>query len=264
MPRSLPNLVLLLQLTLLSGCVNAYPATWLSEHNLQSSPASSPVSAALSNKQPVIPTDVAQDYINLQESSLNQFTHPQLPGFSIDFPTTWDLALKPFEISAAEFDPLDQNRSESQLQIEIKQDSVNLQLLFFLAWDDNFGYRCSNSVEFKAVGDDWYRFQDSKGVFYTNDATTDYFTGTTPNYAWSDLRPEWTYSENAEYRFCDRGWGDFLKSKPPIELSTENNGILMQKPEIVGNPTALQLAEIDAMVGSISNTCDGETCLSSE
>lgn|GEM_PF-3984562 len=231
-------------------------------------PISSPIEIPVSTPMEEVSHPPADTYLSAEEvaqytssvgNGWNRLIYPMLPGFSIDFPSSWSIQIKPMQ-KRDQTDPQWSLKPQSQMRITLNQNEVELRMVALLAWDDNGGMKCSNTIPFQKIGEGWYRYQDSAGTSYTHHGYTNYTTGDQPS-LFSGSSGEWEYQTSTQYAFCEDGGGIWILSGPPDELSTDDDGLLMLEPNVVGQPTSEQLADMDAIVKSIKNECVTDPCV---
>lgn len=214
---------------------------------LASSPDTS--SSPIQNQTPPISASPA---IN---KNADIFSHKFLPGFTFEYPRGWSLTTKPFGVK----DPQGFTTTyfpachESCMGVQLSAArNVSLHLVFDVAFGDT-GLRCSNRVDFTAVGNGWYRIKDSSGYFYSLNVELDKTLGQGNFPPLGTINDEWSAVENTSYKICVLGSGNFLKQYSFVEAGLEGRGVpvMMEFPVIKGTPDSLFLKEVDQVVASI-------------
>lgn len=188
-------------------------------------------------------------------SSTDTFSHNFLPGFTFEYPKGWSLTTKPFGVKDPQgftttYFPTCHERCMGVQLSGVR--NASLHLIFDAAFDDA-GLKCSNRVDFTAVGNGWYRIKDSSGYFYSRNVELDETFGQSNFPPLGTISDEWSVVENTNYKICVHGNGNFLKQYSFVEAGLEGKGvpIMMEFPLIKGTPDSTSLKQIDPVVASI-------------
>lgn len=204
----------------------------------------------------VSPTKTANSAVPTQPSTNTTLPHEYLPGFNIIYANSWSISkIKQFRDDVPQdfvsnYFPNCHGRC---MGIRLSKSDVSLDLLFDVAFDSN-GLKCSNSVAYQSIANNWYRIKDSSGYFYTNTAMVNKTLedGKIPS-PFGKVADEWSAVAGTTYKVCVQGSGRFLTKYSKVEVGETGKGvpILMEFPTVRGNPNATTLKELDAIVSSI-------------
>lgn len=176
--------------------------------------------------------------------------HEFLPSFDIDYSDSWNLTVKQFRVK--DTGPFESKYfptcHENCMGVRLSKNNISLDLIFDIAYDNN-AFRCSNSVAYQKLSNNWYRIKDSSGYWYTNRVQLDKTLkpGKFPS-PFGEVDDEWSAVKDETYEICVQGSGEFLEEFSPVHPEA---GILMEFPRIIGNPSGGLLDELDSMVISI-------------
>lgn len=234
--------------------------------NSYETPASAPLSAALS---PTVLEQVSNPFeqieaANDRATTRGVFTHQNLPGFSLQYPGEWAVAIKEFK----EEDPSGSLHPyyfptchDRCMSLRITKAQTGLQLFFQLAQDNSY-FMCSNKAEVTKVNDKWDRIRYEvpvenliTGIYYSTNVTVNERIG-------SPSQPEDMSVDGVRqtltgeaFNVCDYTSGNRLNQAPQEtvwgDYAPSEFSILMEKPRVLGIPSAEELQTIDQMVMSI-------------
>lgn len=109
-----------------------------------------------------------------QTAYKQQFSHPDLPGFSFDIPEGWDVEItKLFDVVDLEqySDPV-YECYENCMTIKLSKGDLSFNMEFTRDFSTHIEYEvseCSNSAEYESLGNSWYKVIDNGKVLYTRD-----------------------------------------------------------------------------------------------
>jgi len=115
--------------------------------------------------------DISRD-ISSQTSNSQQFTHPDLPGFSFDIPEGWNIEItKLFDVVDLEqySDPVNLCY-ESCMIIKLSKEDMSFNMNFTRQLSSSVYYEvfgCSNSVGYESLENGWYKINGNDGYLYT-------------------------------------------------------------------------------------------------
>lgn len=199
----------------------------------------------------IIPTDTIPGLQIYKARKI--YTNVDLPQLAIRYDPSWDLVVKEFSDIDEKGFKSDYFRSCDQycMGLRFSKGDTSLNIIFDKALDDA-GMSCSNSVSFEEIGYGWVRIKDSSGYFYTNQYQLDVMVEDGSPYEKWSLDDEWSVVNNTKYKICTYGSGYFRNDGEYLLLARDNEAVLVEYPEIVGNPSKELLKEIDEIVMSLN------------
>ena len=172
--------------------------------------ATRPVINGNNNENP--PSSYQQPPVSntLEEQTVNKeikiYTNSNLPGLALKYPDSWQVFHKEFSDSDSKgfqskyFPTCDNNC----MGLKFSKNDVNLNIIFDLALDDS-GKKCSNTVTFKQIGNNWMRVKDSTGYFYTKNYQLNVTTKPEEPFNLDTSNDEWSLLNNTNYQICVNG-----------------------------------------------------------
>lgn len=210
-----------------------------------------------------------------QNKKLVSYTNTYLPGFEITYDSmTWELKEKPFsDIGSKMSRSGDTFICEKDcMSVDLNKNNISLEIFFRISLEDIGYLRCSNSAEFKNVGNNWYRIKNKLGYFYSYGVNSDNYLGAKVNHIDTEGEcqqsssinisemsgNDWSCVTNTQYKICDSGHGVFLTKHSSIKVGLDGSGvpIIVEEPRIIGNPDVETLTEIDEIITSIRGLSD--------
>lgn len=185
-------------------------------------------------------------------NTLLTYTNPNLLDLSFKYDSSWDLSVKEFGqnntigFKSKYFPSCDNNC----MGLRFSKEDVSLNIIFVLALDDS-GKKCSNTVSYESIGNDWLRVRDSSGYFYTRNFQLDVSTMPEEMFNLGSALDEWSLLNNTNYKLCVKGNGFFREVSVNVNNSPAQPGTLVENPTIEGNPSQVLIEEMDQIVKSL-------------
>jgi len=191
------------------------------------------------------------------EPATRTFSHPDLPGFRFEYPDDWMVEIKAFSDEQPQGFEGDyfSTCGSGCMGVRLKEEDVSLEMVFEVSLDNNTGPACSNTAEFHALQNGWYRISSrGNGLYYSRLVDEGVDTAQDSNVSslsFGSSADEWSYLPETKYAFCEiAGSRLFLRAAPSSEIAEEGR-ILLGKPRVTGEPTSEVIEKLDAVVGTI-------------
>lgn len=192
------------------------------------------------------------DEIHLDSRTLKTYSNKNLPGLAIQYHNSWTLKVKEFTDNdnndfKSRYFPICNN---SCMGLKFSKDEVKLNIIFDLAFDDS-GRKCSNSVTYKQIDNNWIRVKDSNGYFYTKNYQINVVTKPEEPFSLGTENDEWSLLSNTNYQICVNGTGYFRDESVNVYSSPLELGTLVENPTIEGNSSQIILDELDEIIKTL-------------
>lgn len=184
--------------------------------------------------------------------NLETYVNSNLPGLTIQYPSSWELLVKEFKDSdgkgfQSKYFPICDNNC---MGLKFTKNNVDLSIIFDLALDDS-GKKCSNTVTYEQIDNNWLRIKDRIGYFYTKNYQFNVTTKPEEPFNLGNAGDEWSLLNNTNYKICVNGTGYFRDQSVNVNNSPSEPGTLVENPIIHGNPSQTILREIDGIIKTL-------------